>query len=197
MSFGRTTIGSTLIASGLRRCSSARTPATIIRVPPPAVSASLRSRHNTSMRLPIVSTLGLIRSNGSVSHAGNSTTESGGMNWQRSSYNCPASVPVGVATNSGWRSPSWASAATETARADSGTATSAAGLPKAWVSPVSSRSNRGSVASDMTVAQGTEPLNWRIAASGPSASSTSTASAAVTTATSSNSRSAFGSRDST
>ena len=70
---------------GLSRCSSARTPATMIGGAPGR--APLRSRHSTSIRRPIVSTLGLMRSNGSVSHAGNSTTESGGMNWQRSSYN--------------------------------------------------------------------------------------------------------------
>jgi hypothetical protein len=33
----------------------------------------------------MVSTLGLILSNGRVSHAGNSTTESSGMKWHRSS----------------------------------------------------------------------------------------------------------------
>ena len=126
MSLGCTTIGSTPIASGLSRWSRARTPETMIR----GVD-SWRSRQSTSIRRPIVSTLGLIRSNGSVSHAGNSTTESGGMNWQRSSYSWPASVPVGVATSNGRRSPSWARAATVMARADSGTATSAAAFPKA------------------------------------------------------------------
>ncbi len=39
---------------------------------------SWRSRQSTSIRRPMVSTLGLTRSNGSVSHAGNSTTESVG-----------------------------------------------------------------------------------------------------------------------
>ena len=97
----------------------------------------------------MVSTLGLTRSNGSVSHAGNSTTESGGMNWQRSSYSCPASVPVGC------RDQQRTAIAELGERGDRDGARrfrhgdERAGLPKAWVSPVSSRSRRGSEASDI------------------------------------------------
>ena len=97
----------------------------------------------------MVSTLGLTRSNGSVSHAGNSTTSSGGMNWHRSSYSWPASLPVGQATSSGRRPPSWLSAAMATGRAASDTAMTACGSPKACVSPGSARSSGGSDDNDM------------------------------------------------
>ena len=70
----------------------------------PAGSArASRSRHSTSSRWPIVSTFGLTRSNGSVSHAGNSATWSAPRNCWRSSASWPAIVPVGQATTSGRR----------------------------------------------------------------------------------------------
>ena len=90
----------------------------------PGIRSGVRRRHRTSSRRPMVSTLGLTRSNGRVSHAGNSTTSPAGMYWTRSSYSWPASVPVGQATTRGRRPPSWASAAIAMARAASGTATS-------------------------------------------------------------------------
>ncbi len=70
MSPGWTAIGSIDVAPGPSRCSSARTPVTITAG---RRSASAR-RHSTSRRWPIVSTDGLTRSNGSVSHAGNKAT---------------------------------------------------------------------------------------------------------------------------
>ncbi len=81
IAFGRTTIGSIVVAPGPNFWSRARTPATTIA----GVWSGLRSRHSTSSRCPIVSTLGLTRSNGSVSHAGKWTTSPSGMNWVRSS----------------------------------------------------------------------------------------------------------------
>ena len=71
---GRTTTGSTSSTCGPRRCTSARTGATTTaggRSPP------ARSRHITRRRRPIVSSDGDTRSNGSVSHAGNSSTSLG------------------------------------------------------------------------------------------------------------------------
>jgi hypothetical protein len=84
----------------------------------------------------MVSTLGLTRSNGSVSHAGNSTTSPAGMYCTRSSYSWPASVPVGQATTSGRLPPSWASAGDrDGAPADFGHGDeAAAGRPTACVS---------------------------------------------------------------
>ncbi len=60
-----------------------------------------RRRHRISSRWPIVSTLGLTRSNGSVSQPGKWTTSSAGRNWRRSSASWPAIVPVGHVTISG------------------------------------------------------------------------------------------------
>ena len=76
----------------LRCCSNARTPVTII------FGGSFLIRHKTSSRLPIVSTFGLTRSNGKVSHAGKRTTSRSGRNATRSSRSCPAINPVGAAT---------------------------------------------------------------------------------------------------
>ena len=61
------------------------------------------SRHSTRSRRPIVSTLGLTRSKGRVSQAGNSSTSSGGRYRWRSSTSRWAAVPVGTATSSGER----------------------------------------------------------------------------------------------
>ena len=90
---GRTMIGSKVVAFGPSFCNSALTEPTTTRgrsVP--------RMRHSTSIRRPMVSTLGLTRSNGSVSHAGNRRAFSAPRNCTRSSCNCCAPVPVGVAT---------------------------------------------------------------------------------------------------
>ncbi len=62
-----------------------------------------RRRQRMSRRWPIVSTLGLTRSNGSVSQPGKWTTSPGGRNWARSSASWPAIVPVGQLTTSGRR----------------------------------------------------------------------------------------------
>ena len=97
-----TWMGSTSVVPGPSRCSGARTPATTMA----GQRSGARRRQSTSMRCPMVSTLGLTRSNGSVSQAGNSTTSPAGMYCTRSSYNWPASVPVGHATTSGRLSPS-------------------------------------------------------------------------------------------
>ena len=78
------------------------------------------------------------------------------------------------------------------ARADSGTATNPLGSPNACASAGSSRSRRGSDASDTY-----RPLNAVIAARAPSASNISTASAARSTTTSRILRSALGTRDNT
>ena len=121
---GRTMIGSMVVAPGPSFCSSARTPVTIT----PGHRSGSRSRHSTSRRWPIVSTLGLTRSNGSVSQPGNCTTSSAGRNWARSSASWPAIVPVGQVTTSGRLDDSVASAAIEIGRATSTTARRALGL---------------------------------------------------------------------
>src|SRR3954447_10840464 len=72
-------------------------------------------------RRPIVSTLGLTRSNGSVSHAGNSSTSSPRY-CARSPARCSASDVVGRATMRGRRSLARARPATAIARAASVTA---------------------------------------------------------------------------
>ena len=77
-----------------------------------------RSRQSTSRRRPIVSTDGLNRSNGNVSHAGNTAMSSGiSTNWPRSSASWPAIVLVGVATSNGRWFDSLARAAMATGRA--------------------------------------------------------------------------------
>ena len=75
---GRTTIGSMVVAPGPSFCRSARTPATMTA----GQRSGSRRRHSTSRRWPIVSTLGLTRSNGSVSQPGKCTTSSAGRNWR-------------------------------------------------------------------------------------------------------------------
>ncbi len=66
--------------------------------PDPACS---RSRHIVRSRRPMVSTFGLTRSNGRVSHAGNTSTAASPMNTRKSSAMRCASVAVGVATRIG------------------------------------------------------------------------------------------------
>ena len=135
-------IGSTVVASGPRRCSRARTAVTMTA----GQRSGSRRRHRTSSRRPMVSTDGLTRSNGSVSHAGKKATSPAGRNCSRSSASWPAIVPVGVTTTSGRRLERSASAAIEIGRATSTTASRAAGSPRARVSAGSSRSSGGSAA---------------------------------------------------
>ena len=92
--------GSNASTCGPRRCTSARTGATTTagRWSPPA-----RRRQITRSRRPIVSIAGETRSNGSVSHAGNSSTESGARNSRRSAARRSASMPVGTASTTGRR----------------------------------------------------------------------------------------------
>ncbi len=87
----------------------------------------------------MVSTFGLTRSKGRVSHPGKSASSSSSRNWLRSSCSWRAIVPVGQATSSGRRFESVARAAIEIGRATSTTARRASGSPKARVSPGSSR----------------------------------------------------------
>ena len=84
-----------------------------------------------------------MRSNGSVSHAGNSATWSRPRNCWRSSNSWPAIEPVGQATTSGVRLDMPARAAIEIGRATSGIASRAFGSPSARVRPGSSRSSAG------------------------------------------------------
>ena len=62
-----------------------------------------RSRHMTRRRRPIVSIAGDTRSNGSVSHAGNSSTASAPRYWRRSPATRSASARVGTASSTGRR----------------------------------------------------------------------------------------------
>ena len=130
-SLGRTTIGST----------SSRAGAEPLQQRPHAGHdhgrGSARGRAAATAarrRRPIVSTLGLTRSNGSVSQAGNSATCVGSEELRRSSPSWPAIVPVGQATTSGRRFDRPARAAIEIGRAASGTASRAFGSPSARVS---------------------------------------------------------------
>ena len=95
-----TTTGSTASTCGPSRCTSARTGATTTagRWSPPT-----RSRQITRRRRPIVSIAGDTRSNGSVSHAGNSSTASAPRNSRRSAASRSASLPVGTASTTGRR----------------------------------------------------------------------------------------------
>ena len=77
----------------------------------------------------MVSTLGLTRSNGSVSQAGNRSTSSSDMKARRSWATRSASLPVGVATTMGPRLLRWARPAITKARAGSGTASTALVAP--------------------------------------------------------------------
>ncbi len=85
----------------------------------------------TRSRRPIVSVAGETRSNGSVSHAGNSSTASSPRNSRKSVAIRSASTPVGTATTMGRRAVALASVATKRARAGSGTATGRARPPVA------------------------------------------------------------------
>ena len=102
---GRTTTGSTSSSPGPSRWRSALMAPTTMRGgrPPRSLWSSPASRHSTRSRRPIVSTLGLTRSKGSVSQAGKSSTSSGGRYRCRSSTSRCAAVPVGTATRSGAR----------------------------------------------------------------------------------------------
>ncbi len=80
-------------------------------------------------RRPMASTPGLTRSNGRVSQAGKRSTSSGPRKARRSAASRSASVLVGMATTTGWRSVSWARPAMVKARAASGTASTAEEAP--------------------------------------------------------------------
>ena len=77
----------------------------------------------TRRRRPIVSIAGDTRSNGSVSHAGKSSTASAPRYSRRSAASRSASTPVGTASTTGRRAVAVASVAAKSARAGSGTAT--------------------------------------------------------------------------
>ena len=87
------------------------------------IAARRASRHMTRSRRPIVSVAGETRSNGSVSHAGNSSTASSPRYCRRSPATRSASARVGTASNTGRRAVAPASVAVKMARAGSGTAT--------------------------------------------------------------------------
>ena len=88
-----------------------------------------RRCHSVRNRLPIVSTLGLTRSKGNVSHAGNTSTRCSPTKMAKSCANRSASAEVGTATTIGRRSESSASADSAMARAGSGIATTPARSP--------------------------------------------------------------------
>ena len=96
---------------------------------PGACAAGSRRRHMVRSRRPMVSTLGLTRSNGSVSQAGKRSTSSAPRKARRSWARRSASVLVGTATTSGWRPLSPARPAMVKARAGSGTASTADDAP--------------------------------------------------------------------
>ena len=77
----------------------------------------------TRRRRPIVSVAGDTRSNGSVSHAGKSSTASSPRYCRRSPATRSASARVGTASRTGRRAVAAASVAAKMARAGSGTAT--------------------------------------------------------------------------
>ena len=106
-----------------RGAARARAPAR--RSPRGRCSPPARSRQMTRRRRPIVSVAGDTRSNGSVSHAGNSSTASSPRYSRRSAAMRSASTPVGTATTTGRRAVARASVAANSARAGSGTATGA------------------------------------------------------------------------
>ena len=95
----RTTIGSTLLAWGASFCNRALTPVMTNL----GLRDESRKRHKTSMRLPIVSMLGLTRSKGSVSQAGNRTMSCGETKLLMSAKISRAAVPVGAAITIGCR----------------------------------------------------------------------------------------------
>src|SRR3954447_9882211 len=103
-----------------------------------------RRRHMARSRRPMVSTLGLTRSKGSVSHAGKTSTWSAPRKAHRSWATRSASVDVGTATTSGCRPLRWARPATVMARAGSGTATTAVLEPASSARAGSARKSGGS-----------------------------------------------------
>ena len=138
-----TVSGSMVSAPGASFCSSARVPATTTR----GRSPSVRRRHSTRIRSPMVCTAGLTRSNGSVSHAGKTTTSAGSRNAHRSSATCWAMVPVGTATTRGDLVVAWVSAARITGLAVSGTARKASPRPRTSCRPGSVRASAARSAS--------------------------------------------------
>ena len=122
-----------------RREGRAVAPARAPAPPAPTGRGPERSRHSTRRRRPIVASDGDTRSNGSVSHAGNSSTSSGPRNCPRSCTSRSASAPVGTASTSGRRVVTSANAATKSARAASGTATTGSRLTTARTAGSSAR----------------------------------------------------------
>ena len=109
----------------------------------------------------MVSTPGLTRSNGRVSHAGNSSTRSSPRKTPRSWASRSASVEVGTASTIGRRLVSRDSPAVTSARAASGTARVAELRPSTWASAGSSRSAAGRSMSGPAVgAPGAPPKSW-------------------------------------
>ena len=113
--------GSTSSTWGPRRWTRARTGATSTR----GMRSGSRRRHMARRRRPMVSTLGLTRSKGSVSQAGKTSTSSSPRKARRSWARRSASGLVGTATTSGWRPVRSASPAIAKARAGSATASTA------------------------------------------------------------------------
>ena len=136
-------IGSVVVVPGASFCSRARVPATITV----GHSSSLRKRHIVRIRAPMVCTAGLTRSNGNVSHAGNSSTDDSPRNEARSSATSCAIVPVGVAITIGRRRLARVMPARTAARAASGTAMTElrepaiASMPGSWDTTAASDSN--------------------------------------------------------
>ncbi|CAB4683711.1 unannotated protein [freshwater metagenome] len=111
-------MGSRVIDPGASFCNSARVPATMTA----GAESRWRMRHIVRMREPIVSTAGLTRSKGSVSHDGKNSMASAPRKAARSSAIDCAIVPVGVAMTIGRRVVLLTNAASTAARATSGTA---------------------------------------------------------------------------
>ena len=114
------------------------------------------SRCSTRSRRPMVSTFGLMRSKGSVSQAGNSSTDWPPRYRRMSLARRSASVPVGTATTSGVRPARRTREARTTARAGSATANEPVRRPRtAATDGASSRSSgRRSSSVDVTLLVG-------------------------------------------
>src|SRR5581483_8700314 len=142
---GRTMMGASLASvAGASRWARARTGATTTSG---ARDGSAR-RQSTRKRRPMVSTFGLTRSNGSVSHAGNSSTQGrsgspASKNDARSAARRSASWVVGTATIKGRRVERRTRPAMTNGRAASGTAMTALGEPARRVMPSSPASRGG------------------------------------------------------
>ena len=94
-------------------CRAARTDAVTMSGSTPF---QVRMRRNAWMRLPTISALGLSRSCGSVSHAGNSTISAFGSRLARAARSASDSRPVGVIAKSAADSPFSRRASTRLAR---------------------------------------------------------------------------------